>query len=136
MRPGERRGRAVVLEAALILIVDDERPIRELLTALLRDAGYRTETAANGAEALARIGERRPDLVISDLMMPVLGGADLCRRLKGAPATATLPFVLMSAVRQDPTAGADALLGKPFDLDAVEAAVRGLLLSGSAGGTP
>jgi sigma-B regulation protein RsbU (phosphoserine phosphatase) len=122
-----------VPEAALILIVDDERPIRELLTFVLQDAGYRTETAVNGAEALARIGERRPDLVISDLMMPVLGGADLCRRVKAVPASAALPFVLMSAVRHDGTAGADALLRKPFDLEVVEATVRRLLSAESTG---
>jgi CheY-like chemotaxis protein len=122
-----------VPEAALILIVDDERPIRELLTVVLQDAGYRTETAVNGAEALARIGARRPDLVISDLMMPVLGGADLCRHVKAVPASAALPFVLMSAVRHDGTAGADALLRKPFDLEVVEATVRRLLSAESTG---
>jgi two-component system phosphate regulon response regulator PhoB len=116
-----------VAEAPLILIVDDERPIRELLTVLLGDAGYRTATAVNGAEALALIGERLPDLVIADLMMPVLGGAELCRRVKSAAATAATPVVLMSAVGYDGSAGSDAHLRKPFDLDDVEAIVRGLL---------
>jgi two-component system phosphate regulon response regulator PhoB len=108
-----------------ILIVDDERPIRDLLEALLRDAGYATTTAVHGAEALALVAKSPPDLVIADVMMPVLGGAELCRRLKADPATRAIPIVLMSAVtpyRSHPS-GEDGFLPKPFDLDEVEALV-------------
>jgi CheY-like chemotaxis protein len=109
----------------LVLIVDDERPIRELLQALLRDAGYETRAAVHGAEALALVAAAPPDLVLTDLMMPVLGGADLCRRLKAADATRAIPVILMSAVRPGAalSAGQDAFLRKPFDLAEVEALV-------------
>ena len=113
------------MKAPLVLIVDDERPIRDLLEALLRDAGYATTTAVHGADALALVAESLPDLVIADLMMPVLGGAELCRRLKAEPATRAIPVVLMSAVppnRSRPI-GEDAFLPKPFDLADVEALV-------------
>jgi len=105
-----------------ILIVDDERPIRELLTVILRDAGYRTATAVHGAEALALVAATAPDLVLTDLMMPVLGGDELCRRLKAAPATRAIPVVLMSAVRPEAAvaAGQDGFLAKPFELGEVE----------------
>jgi CheY-like chemotaxis protein len=118
-----------VAEAATVLIVDDERPIRDLLSVVLRDAGYRTTAAVHGAEALAAVAEARPDLVITDLMMPVLGGAELCRRLKAAPATREIPVVLMSAVvpGPEPTEAADAFLRKPFDLVELEALVRRLV---------
>lgn len=114
-------------EAALILIVDDERPIRELLTFVLRDAGYRTAAAVNGADALALIAERPPHLILADVMMPMLGGEELCRRVKAGAHTATVPVVLMSAVRYDSSAPADAFLRKPFDLGDVEAMVGRLL---------
>jgi CheY-like chemotaxis protein len=107
-----------------ILIVDDEPPIRELLVTFLSEAGYDTPSAVHGAEALAKVAAARPDLVLADVMMPVLGGVELCRRLKGDPATRGIPVVLMSAVaRGEPVAGEDAFLRKPFDLDAVEALV-------------
>jgi len=119
---------------ATILIVEDERPIRDLLETILRDAGYATATAVHGAEALARVAEEPPDLVLADLMMPVLGGAELCRRLKADPSTRDIPVVLMSAVRPvgDPGAGQAAFLPKPFDLGAVEAVVA-RSLRGDAG---
>ena len=73
---------------ATILIVDDEEPVRDFLAQLLSDAGHRTLQAIHGAHALEMVDREQPDLVISDIMMPVLNGADLCRRLK---ARAELP---------------------------------------------
>ena len=114
----------------LILIVDDERPIRELLRGTLESLDYRTMLASNGEEALIRVGEDRPDLVLTDVMMPLLGGAELCRRLKADPATAAMPVLLMSAADgalQDASSGADAFIRKPFDLDEVEALIANYL---------
>ena len=110
---------------ATVLIVEDERPIRELLEALLRAAGYRTTVAVHGAEALARVAEEPPDLVLSDVMMPVLGGVELCRRLKAGPTTRGIPVILMSALRSAASvaAGQDAFLAKPFDIAQVETLV-------------
>jgi CheY-like chemotaxis protein len=111
---------------ATILIVDDEEPVRELVAVLLQDGGYRTLQAIHGAQALELMANEHPDLVIADVMMPVLNGADLCRRLKARPDTRAIPVILMSAAgrRSAHSAGSDAFLGKPFDLAELEALVR------------
>ena len=111
---------------ATILIVDDEEPVRELLALLLHDGGYRTLKAIHGAQALELMAKEHPDLVISDIMMPVLNGADLCRRLKAKPDTQSIPVILMSSAGRRPadSTGSDAFLGKPFDLAEIEALVR------------
>jgi two-component system phosphate regulon response regulator PhoB len=109
-----------------ILIVDDERPLRELLASVLTDGGYRVTMAIHGRDALDRIEEARPDLIITDLMMPVMGGVELYRALKDRPETRAIPIIVMSAGLSRPTelTEVDAFIAKPFDVDAVEAAVR------------
>lgn len=109
-----------------ILIVEDEAPLRELLADILEDAGYRAQQAIHGREALALVEQERPDLVLSDVMMPVLNGAELCRLLKAQPSTASMPVILMSAAGPETAdgAGADAFVDKPFHLDELEALVR------------
>jgi CheY-like chemotaxis protein len=111
--------------AAEILIVDDERPLRELLALLFEGAGYRVREAIHGRDALAQIEDARPDLIVTDLMMPVMGGLELYRRLKGRADTRVIPVIIMSAGLSPPTelGDADAFIAKPFDLSAVEAAV-------------
>lgn len=110
---------------ATILIVDDEEPVRELLAAIFELAGVRALKANNGRRALELFNQDRPDLVLSDVMMPVMSGANLCRLLKAEPSTATIPIILMSAAGQQVTdgTGADAYLDKPFELDQLEALV-------------
>ena len=110
---------------ATILIVDDEAPVRTFLAHLLADAGHRTLQAVHGAEALEVVEQERPDLVVSDIMMPVLSGAELCRRLKARADPPGIPVILMSAAgpaAADGT-GADAFIAKPFDLEDMEALV-------------
>ena len=111
---------------ATILIVDDEQPIREILAELFRGAGHRTVVAEHGRRALELVEEARPDLVISDVMMPVLDGAALCRRLKARPGADSIPVILMGAAGRRSTdgLGADAFIDKPFTLDAIEALAR------------
>ena len=111
---------------ASILIVDDEQPMRELLAAIFEDAGHRALPAINGRHALEVVEQERPDLVLSDVMMPVLNGLILCRRLKAEPSTASIPVILMSAAGHQVADGsaADAYLDKPFNLDELEALVR------------
>lgn len=113
------------VNAPLILIVDDEPTIRDMLAFLLHLAGYQTVTAAHGIEALALIANSTPDLVLSDVMMPVLDGAELCRRLKSAPLTESIPVILMSGLKTSNSKvfGADAFLAKPFSLEEVEGLV-------------
>jgi two-component system, chemotaxis family, chemotaxis protein CheY len=109
-----------------ILIVEDEAPLRELVADLIEDAGYRALQAIHGRQALALIEQERPDVVLSDVMMPVLNGAELCRILKGQPRTAAIPVILMSAAGSAIAdgAGADAFVDKPFELSELEALVR------------
>ena len=112
-----------------ILIVDDEEPVRGFLAWLLTEDGYRVRVAGNGGQALESIEKEPPDLVLSDVMMPVLDGSELCRRLKGRVETKDIPVILMTSGGRKPTdgTGADGFLAKPFDLDDVEALVRRLL---------
>ena len=102
-----------------VLVVEDEEPIRELVRGLLVDEGYPVIEAANGAAALELARREHLALVLTDLMMPVMGGAALCRALKGDPQTRSVPVIVMTASGQTAAAqsGADAYLRKPFDLD-------------------
>jgi len=117
---------------ATILIVEDEKPLREFLAEALQLAGHRVLQAKHGRQALNMLADSRqgrPDLVLSDVMMPVLGGTELCRMLKADLATADIPVVLMSAVGAGTPrfADADAYIGKPFDLDVLDALVSRML---------
>jgi CheY-like chemotaxis protein len=110
---------------AIILIVDDEEPVRDFLAQVFSDAGHRSLQAIHGAQALEIVKQQRPDLVLSDVMMPVLNGAELCRRMKSSADTRSIPMILMSAAgwRAAGETGADAFIAKPFDLDEIEALV-------------
>jgi CheY-like chemotaxis protein len=102
---------------ALVLIVDDEAPIRSFLAGLLEDLGYSTLQAFNGGHALKLMANERPDVVLTDVMMPVMSGVELCRRLKAGNDTSSIPVILMSSAgnRAADGAGADAFIAKPFD---------------------
>ena len=114
---------------ATILVVDDERPVRELLGALFQEGGHRVIQARDGRQALELVSADRPDAVVSDVMMPLMGGLELCRRLKADAATRDLPVVLMSATEQRRVhgSGADAFMAKPFDVDDLESVLARLL---------
>ena len=109
-----------------ILIVEDEKPVRDLLEMLLDDAGYRVVVATHGGQALELVEQEPPDLVISDVMMPMVGGAELCRRLKRDASTRQIPIILMSAAGRQVAHDieADAFIDKPFDIAAMETLVR------------
>ncbi len=101
-----------------ILVVDDEVVLAEVIQRMLKRAGYHVLLAANGREALQRVAEARPDLVLSDVMMPVLNGIELCRALAADPTYQTIPVVLMTAGHANLLSNdghAVATLGKPFD---------------------
>ena len=101
-----------------LLIVDDEVAILEALTDILSVEGYEVATAANGAEGLKRAGEARPDLILLDLMMPVMDGQEMLRRLKESPDLRSIPVVVMSAGRVTKAElQGSRFLAKPFELD-------------------
>jgi CheY-like chemotaxis protein len=104
-----------------ILVVEDEEPVQQLVADLLEDEGYEVLVAPDGAQGLAIAREAAPDLVITDLMMPVLSGTELCRRLRDDARTRDVPIIVMSAAGRAPAeqAGPIAFLAKPFDLDAL-----------------
>ena len=116
---------------ATILIVDDEKPMRQFLVAAFEQEGHQVLQAAHGRQALNMLAgaSAHPDIVISDVMMPLVGGVELCSALKADPSTADIPVVLMSAAysRASTISAADAVVGKPFDLDTLDAVVQRLL---------
>ena len=101
-----------------LLIVDDEVAILEALTDILSVEGYEVATAANGAEGLKQVHEARPDLILLDMMMPVMDGQEMLRRLKEDPALQGIPVVVMSAGRVTKAElQGSRFLAKPFELD-------------------
>ena len=104
-----------------ILIVDDDPSIRKLIATTLEDvSGYQLEEASNGAEAVERAVEARPEIVFLDVDMPHLNGIEACRRLRSDPATAAATIVMLTgdsgpqAEHGALAAGADLFLTKPF----------------------
>jgi twitching motility two-component system response regulator PilH len=85
-------------EGAKILVVEDTEFFRVYLTDLLTEAGFRVTTVKDGMEALERLDAERPDLVVTDLLMPRVNGFELCRKIKTHPTTASLPVIMMTEV--------------------------------------
>ncbi|HEU4350554.1 MAG TPA: EAL domain-containing protein [Burkholderiales bacterium] len=123
---------------ATILVADDNRANREALAALLEGAGHRVLRAADGREALSRAREARPDLVISDVLMPLMDGYELARRLRAEPATAPAALMFYTAYfgGEDAQAlaqahGVSRVLLKPSDNAAILRQVDAVLASRS-----
>ena len=117
---------------ATVLIVEDEFAIAGLLEMVLTDEGHRVLTAANGRQGLERLAEGpRPDLVISDYMMPVLDGAGLLRAMRESEAQRDIPCIVMSSMPEanvrERIDGYVAFVRKPFDLDAIVQLVATIL---------
>jgi CheY-like chemotaxis protein len=114
-----------------VLVVDDEFGIGEVLEAILTDEGYRVVTAMNGRHAIERLAGNRVDLVLSDLMMPVMDGAGLLAALRADSRYAKIPFILMCSLPErhitDRIEGHTAFLQKPFTVDQVIEIVRKIL---------
>jgi len=114
-----------------ILVVDDEPDQRFLLRRVFEKAGHVVVDAGDGAAALTAVAESPPDLVVTDIMMPVMDGVELIRRLRSDPVTAGIPILSVSG-DSHLAGGADAVLPKPYDWKDMVAAA-GVLL-GEGGG--
>ena len=115
---------------ASILLVDDDEQIRNTVADLLRRAGYKVTSASDGLEALARMAEATPDLILTDVMMPNMGGFELLERLRAKPTTKTIRVIMLMAegMTEDFISGldwgADDYLPKPFDMAVLLARVH------------
>jgi DNA-binding NarL/FixJ family response regulator len=104
-----------------ILIVDDDRTMRTVLTRYLENRGYQVEQVGSGSEALAAFAKNPPDLVVSDVMMPEMDGLEFCRRLRATPSGQLMPFIFLSGKGEledriyGHEIGADDYLTKPVD---------------------
>ena len=116
-----------------ILIVEDDPDIAQLVARYLDKAGFTTERAASGREALQTITERPPDLVVLDLMLPHMDGLEVCRLLRAHDATSGIPVIMLTARAEESERivglelGADDYLAKPFSPNELVARVRALL---------
>ena len=120
---------------ARILIADDHPQGVELLDAYLADTGFEVETAYDGEEALTKVRDWRPDLVLLDVMMPKLSGFEVCKRLKADPATQGVAVLMITALDQPSDveravdAGTDDFLTKPINQTDLLHRIRALLAS-------
>lgn len=116
-----------------ILIVEDEPDILQLVKLYLEKEGFRTATAVNGAQALKKVKEDKPDLVVLDLMLPEIDGLEVCKRLRSVPDTAMLPIIMLTAKAEESDTviglelGADDYVAKPFSPKALVARIKALL---------
>ncbi|WP_368414977.1 phosphate regulon transcriptional regulator PhoB [Falsiroseomonas sp.] len=121
------------LAKPVILVVEDEAPLLTLLRYNLEKQGFRVEEAADGQEALLRVAETKPDLILLDWMLPALSGLEVCRQIRRRPATRDLPIIMVTARTEDQDAvraldtGADDYIAKPYAMEALLARIRALL---------
>ena len=116
-----------------MLVVEDEAALATLLRYNLEKQGFRVDEAADGQEALLRIAEGRPNLVLLDWMLPGISGIEVCRQIRSRPTTRDLSVIMLTARSEDQDAvrglntGADDYITKPFSMEALFARMRALL---------
>ena len=117
----------------LILIVEDEAPLVTMLRYNLEKQGFRVDEAADGQEAITKIAEAKPDLVLLDWMLPAMSGIEVCRQIRRRPGTRDLPIIMVTARAEEADSvrglntGADDYITKPFSIDLLLARIRALL---------
>jgi chemotaxis family two-component system response regulator PixH len=113
-----------------ILVVEDTLSELELMSHYLREGGYNVINAVGAKEALNKVLEEKPDVIMTDVVMPGMSGFELCRRLKTHPATEKVPIVICSSKDQEidrlwgMKQGADAYLTKPFTREQILRAIK------------
>ena len=122
-----------MMQKPMVLVVEDEASLVAMLRYNLEKQGFDVEEAVDGQEAIARIAESPPDIVLLDWMLPVMSGIEVCRQIRRRPATRDLPVIMVTARSEDQDAvrglntGADDYITKPFSMDALLARMRALL---------
>lgn len=125
-----------------VLVVDDDSTFGTLLAERMRDFGHDAGLVANGAEAVAQVAARRPDLVVLDCEMPVMDGITAARRIRDLPGCADLPLVMISgssdagARGEAAAAGIRHYLPKPVSLPALDRLLDEVAAARSPGGAP
>ena len=113
-----------------ILVVEDELSISDVVSAILSYEGHRVVVAHNGQEALVCLESEHPDLILSDVMMPVMGGRELCKRLQANPEHRSVPVILMSSLYNMANLEGcmhAAFIAKPFNVDDLLLTVRAVI---------
>jgi signal transduction histidine kinase len=132
LRPSQRPRDRVLLDRGRlprVLVAEDEDDLRGFIAGVLKD-GYVVDAARNGAEALDLMKQNRPDLVLTDVMMPEVSGLDLTRAIKGDPSLRHIPVILLTARGENEAAlegyeaGADDFVSKPFHTKVLQARIR------------
>jgi DNA-binding response OmpR family regulator len=118
-----------------IIIVDDDRDTREMLTLALDLEGFEVRTAANGLRLISAMHVDRPDVILLDIMMSWIDGFELCRAIKQNPSFADIPVIFISARKSDEderagrAAGAIDYFAKPLDIERLVERIREILAS-------
>lgn len=106
---------------AKILLADDEEDIKTVISLYLGSKGYEVVTAYDGLDAIDKAKSEKPDLILLDVMMPIMNGFEVCQKLKDDPDTQDIPIIMLSAAAQSETItksielGAKDYIVKPFD---------------------
>ena len=123
------------MNSPLVLVVDDDPDILDAICDILEAEGYRVSRARHGVEALEQVDGERPDVILLDLMMPVMDGVAFAQALRLRPAVSDVPIVVISAdgnPQRAASVGATGYLAKPFDIEALLSQVAGITRGASS----
>lgn len=113
-----------------VLVVEDTMSEQQLITLYLQEAGYKVINANNGKDALSKVTDQKPDVVVTDVVMPGMNGFELCRSLKKNPDTQKLPVIACTSKNQEldrlwgMKQGVDVYVTKPFTREEIVRAIR------------
>ncbi len=132
-RPADDLSDAERIAASSVLVVDDNVQNLELVVAYLEELGCGIVTAAEGAEALEKVAQSIPDLILLDIMMPRMSGFEVCRKLKADPSTRDIPIIMVTAlhelgdIERGVECGTDDFISKPVNRLELVTRVKSLL---------